>query len=187
MWEKIVKFFKGLATTKQPVQPAMVEPTYTAPPPIKLITTPHIVLGERSWKVPTREVHSVFIHCSASDNPAHNDVSVIRDWHLARGFAGTGYHFFIKADGTVQDGRSLAQIPAAQAGHNTGSIAICLHGLTVFTDAQFDTLRSLCKAIQAAYTAPLKFRGHCEVAPKTCPVFDYRKVLGLNKKGHIQN
>jgi hypothetical protein len=35
-----------------------------------------------AFKAPKRPVSRVFIHCSASDNPDHDKVSVIRDWHL---------------------------------------------------------------------------------------------------------
>ncbi|MEE4013917.1 peptidoglycan-binding domain-containing protein [Roseibium sp. FZY0029] len=136
---------------------------------------------------PPRAVHTTWLHCSASDNPKHDDVSVIDAWHKARGWSGVGYHFFIKKDGTVQTGRPIEKIGAHVAGHNTGSIGICLHGLKEdrFTEAQFDSLRTLCGQINAAYGLQMRFRGHCEVAAKACPVFDYRKVLGLDDKGYI--
>lgn len=134
-----------------------------------------------------RTVDTVFIHCSASDKPEHDDVAVIRNWHLARGFYDVGYHWFIKKDGTLQVGRDLELLPAAQKGHNKGSIAICLHGLSSFTEEQFDTLRGLCAGLGNAFApAALRYRGHCEVSSKTCPVFDYRRVLGLGKDGFRQ-
>lgn len=98
-----------------------------------------------------------------------------------------GYHYFIKVDGTLQSGRPLENVPAAQRGYNTASIAICLHGLKSFTEAQFRTLKDLCQAINAAYGGEVTFHGHREVEPaKTCPVFDYRKVLGLDGKGKLR-
>lgn len=140
-----------------------------------------------TFKKPARPVSRVFIHCSASDNPAHDNVATMDAWHKARGWSGVGYHFFIRKDGTLEIGRDLEKVPAAQEGNNTGTIAICLHGLLVekFTDAQFNTLRSLCRQINAAYGNALTFHGHCEVANKTCPVFDYRKVLLLDAKGKM--
>lgn len=89
----------------------------------------------------------------------------------------------------MEAGRPLAETPAAQRGHNSGSIAICLHGLekAKFTKAQFKTLRKLCLDIQRAYNPKkLKFRGHCEVSSKACPVYDYKSVLGLDIHGHIR-
>lgn len=141
-----------------------------------------------SWYDGTpRKIRRVFLHCSASDNPEHDDISVIRKWHAQRGFTDVGYHWFIKKDGTVQAGRSVDQIPAAQQGHNTGTLAICLHGLDKlkFTEAQFESLRALCREINTIHQGKVTFHGHCEVSSKTCPVFDYRKVLHLSPSGHI--
>lgn len=137
---------------------------------------------------PQRYVNTVFIHCSASDNPAHDDVSVMREWHLAKGWADVGYHFFITKAGIVQAGRPLEATPAAQAGHNTGSIAICCHGLqkNLFTDAQMAALYTLCHDILDAYKGEITFHGHCEVSPKSCPVFDYKAVLQLDHNGRMK-
>lgn len=139
------------------------------------------------FRKPARSVSRVFLHCSASDNPSHDSAAVIDGWHRQNGWAGIGYHFFIRKDGTLETGRDLEKIPAAQAGNNAGTIAICLHGLEVgrFTEAQFDTLRALCQQIDSAYRGAVTFHGHCEVAAKTCPVFDYRKVLGLDIDGAL--
>lgn len=136
---------------------------------------------------PTRPVHSTWIHCSASDQAAHDDVAVMRRWHLERGWNDVGYHFFIRKSGDVQAGRNLEQIPAAQAGHNTGAIAVCLHGLEVqlFTEAQLNTLRALAQAINVAYDLEMRFRGHREVSVKTCPVFNYQLALGLDEEGRL--
>lgn len=137
-----------------------------------------------TFKAPKRLVNRVFIHCSASDNPDHDDVKVIREWHLKRQFDDVGYHLFVRKDGTVQTGRNLEKTPAAQQGNNTGTIAICLGGLNLFTTEQFDSLRDLCEQIHAEL--PLAtFHGHCEVSSKTCPNFDYQIVLGLDRKGRL--
>ena len=136
---------------------------------------------------PKRPISKIYIHCTASDAPAHDNVETIREWHKARGFNDIGYHALIHKDGRISAGRSLELTPAAQSGHNTGTIAISLHGLDVdkFTDAQFTSLRTLCAEIDAAYDGNVTFHGHCEVANKTCPVFDYRKVLGLDPRGRM--
>ena len=135
---------------------------------------------------PHRKVDRVFIHCSASDNPAHDNVATMDRWHKARGWSGVGYHYFIRKDGTLEAGRPLHKTPAAQAGHNRGTIAICLHGLKEenFTQAQFETLIDLCQKINRAYE-DITFHGHREVAAKACPVFDYERVLGLRLNGRM--
>jgi N-acetyl-anhydromuramyl-L-alanine amidase AmpD len=134
-------------------------------------------------------VDRVFLHCSASDNPAHDDVEVMRDWHVnGNGWSDVGYHFFVKKDGTVQAGRPLSRTPAAQARHNAGTIAICCHGLAEekFTQTQYEAVIALCKEIDEAYAHEITFHGHREVSAKSCPVFPYKTVLGLDENGAMR-
>ncbi len=151
-------------------------------------STPSFVF-ERYQAPRFRSVHTTFLHCSASDNPLHDDVTVIRQWHLLNGWKDVGYHFYIKKNGNIQVGRSIEQTPAAQMGFNTGTIAICLGGLNNFTEEQFITLRTLCKQIDAAHRTPekgMRFRGHKEVdKTRLCPVYPYKKVLNLNDEGYL--
>ncbi len=142
------------------------------------------------FRQPKRRVHAVFLHCSASDNEALKGdalVAEITKWHQARKFSTIGYHYVIDKDGRVLDGRSLEATPAAQAGYNTGTIAICVHGLAKekFTDAALSSLVNLCDAINQAYRGNIVFRGHKEVAAKACPVFEWRKVLQLDGGGKM--
>ena len=139
-----------------------------------------------SYTTPKRPVNRVFIHCSDSDHDHHNNIDVIRKWHVEeRGFADVGYHFFIQRDGTVQIGRNLEVIPAAQKGHNWGTIAICLHGKDYFSDKQKRALTKLCWSINGKHKG-ITFHGHTEVDPgKTCPNFGYKNTLGLNARGEI--
>lgn len=139
------------------------------------------------FKKPARAISRVFVHCSASDNPVHDNAATMHKWHLERGFAEIGYHYFIRKDGTIEEGRDIEKVPAAQSGHNTGTIAICCHGLTanLFTDAQFAALARITRAINNSYSGKLTFHGHCEVAAKLCPVFKYKTVLKLDKFGRL--
>lgn len=139
-------------------------------------------------KKPARRVWCVFLHCSASDRPEHDYPLVMEKWHLERGFKEIGYHFFIQKDGTICEGRSLEKVPAAQAGHNTGSIAICCHGLEKdkFTAEQRASLYALCHQLNRLYQGGLSFHGHCEVSAKACPVYDYKAWLRLDAAGRMQ-
>ena len=136
---------------------------------------------------PNRRVDRVFLHCSASDIPAHDNVETIRAWHLARGFDDIGYHFFIHKNGDVSRGRDIGKVPAAQRRHNQRTIAICLHGLREekFTDLQYEALKTLCTDINNAYLQQVSFHGHCEVAAKACPVIDYKEILKLDNYGSL--
>ena len=136
---------------------------------------------------PSRKVTRIFIHCTASDLKKHDSAAAIRKIHLDRGWSDIGYHLFIRKNGMLENGRDLEKIPAAQKGHNTNSIAICLHGLKKdkFGTAQFDTLKRICLEINKAYNGEISFHGHCEVASKSCPVFNYRSILKLDKYGSL--
>ena len=142
---------------------------------------------------PKRPVARVFLHCTASDANSLayqglNLVKTIDEWHKARNFDGIGYHYVIDKQGRVMNGRNLERVPAAQKGYNSGSIAICLHGLieSKFRVEQREALLDLCKQIKSAYNGSITFHGHCEVDKfKTCPVVDYKKWLGLNAFGRM--
>lgn len=133
---------------------------------------------------PRRKIKKVFVHCSASDAPAHDNVATLRQWHVVEnGWKDIGYHYFITKDGMIHECRSLEMTPSAQQGYNTGSIAICLSGLMEFTEAQYDSLRLLCREMQSEIEG-VTFHGHCEVNKyKKCPVFNYKDVLSLNENG----
>ena len=139
------------------------------------------------FEKPKRHVDRVFLHCSASemDITGAEMVDEIRRWHKKRGFSDVGYHFLIDKSGVVFPGRSLAKSPAAQKGHNTGTIAIMVHGLEKFPPNMLEQCRLLCAEINTAYEGRISFHGHCEVSAKTCPVFDYRGLLQLDRFGRM--
>lgn len=148
-------------------------------------------LGETvtSFEAPHRDVNTVFLHCSATSN-TEIDAETVHHWHTVdNGWSAIGYHFFITSDGVIQYGRDLELTPAAQSGYNTGTIAICANGLVPndFSPEQLQVVKDLCLDIQKEYNFPLRFRGHTEVAAKSCPVFDYKALLELDAEGHMSD
>lgn len=73
-----------------------------------------------------RKINKVILHCSDSDYANHDDIKVIKEWHLARKFNDVGYHYFIRKDGLIQKGRDITIIGAHCKGQNKSSIGICL-------------------------------------------------------------
>jgi N-acetylmuramoyl-L-alanine amidase len=129
-----------------------------------------------------RLIKKIILHCSDSDYAHHDDIEVIRGWHVnERKFKDVGYHFFIKFNGTVQKGRDIKTIGAHTLGQNADSIGICLHGRHNFTEAQFEALRKLVNDLCKQYGIVRNsgIFGHCDFANKSCPNFDYKKVLGI--------
>lgn len=141
--------------------------------------------------MPSRRVHTVFLHCSATGLPHLDSPLTIEKWHLQRGFAEIGYHFYTNRFARTFYCRDINKIPAAQYKYNVGSIALCAFGLHIedFSSDMMEETRRICFEIDRAYDAigvELRFRGHREVANKLCPVYDYREVLGLTRNGYIR-
>jgi hypothetical protein len=135
-------------------------------------------------------VTTVFVHCSATrpewlaGSPLSEKIKEFTRWHRAKGWGTIGYHHVIDRDGTVGKGRDESLPGAHVAGHNTGSIGICLvggHGsnenddfLDHYMPAQEAALRALIEDIKTR-AAITKVRGHNEVAAKACPGFSVKR------------
>jgi len=126
-----------------------------------------------------RQIDFIALHCSDSDIPSHDDISVIKKWHLKRGFYDVGYHFFIKKNGEIQIGRPIHVAGAHIAGHNKNSIGICLSGRHEFTDAQFDSCAIVCRELLLEFGLDkIDILGHNELdSKKTCPNFKTSEVI----------
>ena len=127
-------------------------------------------------------INYITLHCSDSDVKSHNDISVIRKWHVEENsWSDVGYSYFIKTQGTLQEGRSEGATLAHARGHNRGHIAICLHGKNEFTDAQEFMLMNLIQSIMDRHDIK-RIYYHNELNPgKTCPNVRYEFIDEINK------
>lgn len=128
------------------------------------------------------------IHCAATRPSQDIGAYEIDRWHRAQGWACIGYHFVIRRDGTVEEGRDLEVIGAHVSGHNTNSVGICLAGgvseedVNVpennFTPAQLKSLKGLLLDLRKKYPKA-KIQGHRDFpkVAKACPSFDVRSWL----------
>lgn len=110
----------------------------------------------------------IVVHHSASP-----DVSAveIHGWHLARGWSGIGYHYLIRANGTVEMGRPVDAQGAHTLGYNEDSIGICLTGdfmQTAPTLEQLTTLTELVLELNEHF-GPLEICRHCDLTATDCP------------------
>lgn len=129
-----------------------------------------------------RQINKIIVHCSASDKPEHDHIDIIKHWHIARGWRNVGYHFFIRKNGEIQEGRPIEQIGAHTYGYNSDSIGICLSGLTNFRPAQFQALRDLVENLNATLGTLIIPTPHNKYTTnKTCPNFDLIKALHANQ------
>jgi len=138
-----------------------------------------------------RDIDTVIIHAAATPPSMDIGAKEIDEWHRAppRNWSRIGYHYVIKRNGVVEDGRPLS-IPGAHARfHNVRSIGICLVGGVSegdmepennFTEAQFTALSILLDDI-VDDLGVLKIIGHRDVDPnKDCPCFDVTEWLKEN-------
>lgn len=70
-------------------------------------------------------VKRIILHHAEASNCTVQD---IHRWHLNNGWAGIGYHFFVRKDGTIYRGRPENKLGAHTSNHNTGSLGICFEG-----------------------------------------------------------
>lgn len=117
----------------------------------------------------------ITIHCS--DSPDDRDIGKkeINEWHVERGFKKIGYHFVVRRDGTIEEGRDISEQGAHVHGYNTDNVGVVLVGRYEFTKGQLATLWDLVLDLMKHYRIPLEnVKGHYEwpKVQKTCPNLD---------------
>lgn len=141
-----------------------------------------------------RKIDTIAIHCSATKRSQKFGVADIRRWHKKKGWSDVGYHYVIKRDGTVEDGRPNQKAGAHVKGHNRNSLGICLIGGLDkkkqpeynFTSAQMKSLWTLVKALQDLYkVSSARVLGHRDFpkVKKACPCFDVQPWIAGKELG----
>ena len=149
-----------------------------------------------------RHIDLIVVHCSATRSSAFIGASDIREWHIKRGWRDIGYHFVVRRDGIVENGRAENDIGAHTKGHNRHSIGICLVGGlddegnivegfdNAFTHAQKRSLLTLVTNLRQKYPGA-DVQGHRDLSPdidgdgiieewewvKACPCFNASEIL----------
>ena len=98
-------------------------------------------------------------------------VQDVHSWHLNNGWAGIGYHYFIRKDGSVYKGRPDGAIGSHCQGSNTGSLGICFEGnymKETIPTAQYNAGIDLIKYLRGKY-GNLTIYGHKELLATECP------------------
>ena len=128
-----------------------------------------------------KDINLIVVHCA--DTTAAMDIGAeeIRKWHTEeRGWSDIGYHYVIRRNGKIEDGRDLDQIGAHVKGFNKNSIGICLVGGKPdfnFTRGQMESLRKLLDVLEEEFPG-IDICGHRDLdSNKTCPNFDVKSFL----------
>lgn len=137
-----------------------------------------------------REINEIIVHCSATPEGREVTAKDIDRWHTERGFRGIGYHYVIKLDGTIENGRPENEVGAHCLGHNKNSIGVCYVGGCDKDMKPKDTRTQQQRVSLILLLANLKkkypnatVRGHNEFVNKACPSFSVQDEYGyLNVK-----
>ncbi len=151
-----------------------------------------------------RAIKGIVVHGAWTKPGIDVDAEEIRSWHKDRGFSDIGYHYVIRRDGKLEDGRPIEKAGAHVKGHNTDTVGICLVGgrddlakhtrdLDEFTKqevlwefnytaAQMATLRTLVAKLKAEHRIT-DVRGHRDFpgVTKRCPGFDVRAYFSADE------
>lgn len=114
----------------------------------------------------------IVLHTLAFDGEANIDR--VRRWHLDRGWKDVGYHWLIRRNGSLEQGRTEDEEGAHAVNYNSRSVGIAFEGHgdhEMWTLPQVLTAVKLCDRISNQYgIPPHNILGHSETgAPKTCP------------------
>lgn len=137
---------------------------------------------------PRQATDAIFVHCSATPPTMDIGRETIEMWHKQQGWLAIGYHFVIKRDGTVQEGRPVNVVGSHVKDWNSRSVGVCLVGgidakgkfEANFTPAQMNALRNKLAELKALYPQA-DIKAHHDVAPKACPSFDLQLWLNTNE------
>lgn len=149
-----------------------------------------------------RHIRLLVVHCSATRSvDRYTPEALVRD-HIAQGYRGAGYHYYITRDGNLYSLRPIEEVGAHARGYNLYSIGVCYEGgldadfepSDTRTPAQMQTLVQLHARLLELWP-DLYTVGHRDLSPdrdrngvitsdewiKVCPCFD-AKVMNKCRK-----
>jgi len=133
-------------------------------------------------------INEIIIHCAATKPSMDIGADWIRRIHIHENkWRDIGYHYVIRRNGAIEDGRPISQTGAHCKNHNTGTIGICMVGgisetgrpENNFTPEQFEAVQSLINSLVEVYPSITKLSGHNDYANKACPCFNVNEKLRL--------
>ena len=113
---------------------------------------------------------AIVIHHAAADTASPE---AIHAWHLKNGWAGIGYHLYVRKDGSIHRGRPHAASGAQVLNHNYHTAGICCEGNydvkgAVMPKAQMEALHEAIRYMKRLYPkAAVRF--HRDFGGTVCP------------------
>ena len=125
-----------------------------------------------------RSITLIVIHCSAVQPLQTSSAAQIDTWHRQRGFKlGIGYHYVVRRNGEIEQGRPEWLAGAHCMNHNKYSIGVCYEGglnargqpADTRTPEQKAAMRTLLEDLHRRYPRAV-IVGHHDLNPlKACP------------------
>lgn len=133
----------------------------------------------RAMDTRTRTERIILHHAEATNCTAED----IHRWHLNNGWAGAGYHFLARKDGTIYRLRPEDKVGAHAYGSNYNSIGIVAEGKYMeetMPEAQKQALKELVAYLKQKYGIS-KVQRHREVCNTNCPGDNYPfdEIIGM--------
>ena len=141
----------------------------------------------------TRKINLIVIHCTAWRCTSTLTPQQLERMHLANGWSGCGYHYYITRDGRIHPMRPISAVGAHAKGYNTNSIGVAYEGgldangkpADTRTPMQILSLRMLLQALVRTFPGT-RICGHRDLSPdlngngiiepseyiKMCPCFN---------------
>lgn len=142
------------------------------------------------------DTNMIVIHHTG--NPYDDDLSAeqIHTSHLMQGWSGIGYHYVVRKDGTIEEGRPEWAVGAHAQGCNWNSVGIHVCGNFEFaepTQAQIEStaylVGYLCDKYCLIPTAET-VKGHRDLMPTACPgqnLYDMLQTIRGKAIWYMQN
>lgn len=138
---------------------------------------------------PMKTIEGIVLHHSGVK--VLQSVEIIHNYHKNKGWAGIGYHFYVRKDGSVYRGRPENMAGAHCPGVNSISLGICAEGdfeQEIMDDVQKNAIVELIKDIKLRYNIKW-IKGHREILSTDCPGANYplQEIIDLANNNEINN
>ena len=135
-----------------------------------------------------RTISMIVVHCSAVRPYQTSSAKQIDEWHKRRvthgiHWKGIGYHYVVRRDGSIENGRPLTEPGSHVEGHNKHTIGVCYEGgldvkgkkVDTRTPAQVESLRKILEELHQQFPKAV-IVGHRDLDPtRKCPCYDVVK------------
>lgn len=117
----------GIGAAAFPFFPAVVKASWYIPSALPGVTIrpTYLKFGPLENRFVT---DCIVVHHIGMANNDDVSAETVHQWHLNNGWSGIGYHFLIRKDGTIEEGRPLGTVGAHVYGENRHTVGINLVG-----------------------------------------------------------